>query len=90
MKTATDTRLESLYGWQVPDYAPGHFMALVRRHNWPPRFDPQFQRTRELEQSEISRTNRERRLVLGDTGTIVGLSQRSDERLRQLLAPRLP
>lgn len=23
-------------------YAPGHFLALVQRHAWPPRFEPQL------------------------------------------------
>lgn len=71
------------------DYAPGHFTALVRAHNWPPRFEPQFRSTREVQQSEISRINRERRMALGDTGTIVGMSKRSDELIQQrLLAAR--
>ena len=67
----------------LPTYAPGHFTALIRAHNWPPRFSPQYQRTREVEQSELSRINRERRVALGDSGTIVGLSIRSDELIRQ-------
>jgi hypothetical protein len=67
----------------APVYEAGHFTALVRRHNWPPRFEPQMQRTREVEQSEISRINRERRQALGDTGTIVGLTQRADDLIRQ-------
>ena len=54
------------------DYAPGHFTSAVRRHNWPPMFAPQYQRTREVEQSELSRINRERRVAMGDTGTLVG------------------
>jgi hypothetical protein len=64
-------------------YAGGHFTALLRRHQWPPCFEPQFKSTREVEQSEISRINRERRVALGDTGTILGLSDRSDEMIRK-------
>ena len=67
----------------APVYEAGHFLALVRRHNWPPNYEPQMQRTREVEQSEISRINRERRQALGDTGTIVGLTQRADDLIRQ-------
>lgn len=70
---------------QAPAYAAGHFTALVRRHDWPPRFEPMYQRTREVEQSEISRINRERRVALGDTGTIVGLTSKADEMIRQRL-----
>lgn len=70
-------------------YAPGHFMALARAHNWPPRFVAQLKSTRELEQSRISRENRERRQAAGDPGTIVGLSQRSDELIQQRLLARI-
>jgi hypothetical protein len=69
----------------APQYPAGHFTALVRRHDWPPSFEPMYQRTREVEQSEISRINRERRVALGDTGTIVGLTDRADELIRQRL-----
>jgi hypothetical protein len=27
----------------VPVYEPGFFMALVRQHDWPPRFEPQME-----------------------------------------------
>lgn len=74
----------------VPAFQAGHFTELVRRHDWPPRFEPQMQRTRELEQSELSRINREKRVALGDHGTIVGLSAKAEaERLlRRLSAPK--
>lgn len=66
-------------------YAPGHFTELVRLHNWPPTFEPQLRRTREVEQSESSRVNREARVAQGDTGTIVGLTQRADALMHQRL-----
>jgi hypothetical protein len=69
----------------APAYAPGHFLALVRRHDWPPCFEPQLRVTREVEQSEISRINRERRMAQGETGTIVGLSARADALAQQRL-----
>lgn len=28
---------------EEPRYPDGWFTALVRRHNWPPRFEPQFE-----------------------------------------------
>jgi hypothetical protein len=59
-------------------YPKGHFSALIRAHNWPPMFEPQWQRTREVQQSETARINRERRVALGDPGTIVGLSAKSE------------
>jgi hypothetical protein len=70
---------------EPPQYPAGHFTALMRRHDWPPRFEPMYQRTREVVQSEISRINRERRVAMGDTGTIVGLTDRADELIRQRL-----
>lgn len=66
---------------EAPAYAEGHFTELLRKPSkaspcgWPPRFEPRLERTREVEQSEISRINREKRVEMGDTGTIVGLSK---------------
>lgn len=76
----------------LPVCPKGFFMALAsspsKAHplGWPPRFAPQMQRTREVEQSELSRINREAQVAqvaLGKTGTIVGLSQRADDLIRQ-------
>lgn len=64
-------------------YAPGHFTELIRAHNFPPCFEPQYQRTREVEQSEIARLNREARQAQGEIGTIVGLTRRADELISQ-------
>jgi hypothetical protein len=27
----------------VPSYPPGHFTLLIKRHDWPPAFEPQFE-----------------------------------------------
>ena len=66
-------------------YPAGWFTEAIRAHNWPPRFEPRLQRTREVAQSELSRINREARQALGDTGTICGLTRRSDEMIAQRL-----
>jgi hypothetical protein len=57
-----------------PWQKPGFTFAI----GWPPGFVPQLQRTRELAQSQLARSNREARLAKGDTGTILGLSPKSD------------
>ena len=62
--------------WQAPGYT---FLPP----DWPPLFVPQFKRTREFEQSELSRINRAARVAQGDTGTIVGLSTRADKLISQ-------
>jgi hypothetical protein len=70
-----------------PDYEPGRFTALMRRHNWPPMFEPKFVVTRDAEVSAIARDARERMQAQGHTGTIAGLSDKSTERLRWMSAP---
>jgi hypothetical protein len=67
----------------APSFEPGHFLELVRRHNWPPRFVPQMPVSRTPNWSAISTANRERRQAHGDTGTIVGLTQRADDLMLQ-------
>jgi hypothetical protein len=69
------------------DYPAGYFTELIRAHNWPPRFESQYQRTREVEQSEYSRVNREAQVAAGNTGTILGISPKSDARLKASSAP---
>lgn len=69
------------------DYPPGFFCELIRAHNWPPRFESQYQRTNEVEWSLISRINREAQQAKGNSGTIVGISPKSDERLKSVSAP---
>lgn len=73
----------------APSYPAGHFLALVRRYDWSPRFAPQLKSTREVEQSESARINRERRQAMGDTGTIVGLTRRADALIEQRLFKRV-
>jgi len=68
---------------QAGHFAPGHFLALVRKHDWPPGFESQVDARCRPDYSAISTANRERRVALGDTGTIVGLTQRADEMMRQ-------
>jgi hypothetical protein len=71
------------------DYPDGYSTALIRQpspanpQGWPPRFEPQYQRTREVEQSETSRLAREALQARGVTGTIVGLTQRADALIAQ-------
>lgn len=72
----------------APAYPPGHFTALLRRHDWPPRFEPQMPVRNMPDWSALSTANREKRVAMGDPGTIVGLSQRGDEVRRQILAHR--
>lgn len=37
------------------EYAPGYFTHLIRRHDWPPRFEPQMQAERKNEAGETAR-----------------------------------
>jgi hypothetical protein len=69
----------------APAYEPGHFTALVRRHDWPPRFQSRLPLVSAPDWSAISTANRERRVAQGDPGTIVGLTQKADEMIRQRL-----
>lgn len=62
----------------VTDYKPGHFTELLRKHDWPPRWVPQMSLRSTPDWSAISTANREARVALGDTGTIVGLSVKAD------------
>ena len=74
---------------QAGHFAPGHFLALVRKHDWPPSFQSQLDTRCRPDWSAISTANRERRVALGDTGTIVGLTQRADEMMRQRMLATL-
>jgi hypothetical protein len=68
---------------EEPQYAPGHFTALIRAHDWPPRWQPLLKWAPKADLSAISSRNREQRLARGESGTIVNLSARSKELLRQ-------
>ena len=67
---------------------PGHFTALIRRHNWPPMFEPRMPLRSAPDWSAISTANRERLQAQGHTGTIVGLTHRADALIAQRLATR--
>lgn len=72
----------------APQFKPGYFVELMRRHNWPPMFEPRMPQTRTPDWSAISTANRERLQAQGHTGTIVGLTQRADALIAQRLATR--
>ena len=55
----------------VPARPPGFYTELMRRWNWPPRFESRMPRPDTVDRSAISRENRERRVALGDLGRIV-------------------
>ncbi len=57
-------------------FKPGHFTELIRLHNWPPRFESRLPASSGPDWSAISTENREKRVAMGDTGTIVGLSRK--------------
>lgn len=67
------------------DYAPGHFTALIRRHNWPPMWQPFYQFDGpEADRSAIASASREKLLSAGITGTIRGLSAKSEAMVSRL------
>ena len=55
----------------VPARPPGYYTELMRRWNWPPRFESRMPGPDTVDRSAISRENRERRVALGDSGRIV-------------------
>lgn len=62
--------------------APGYYTALVRKHNWPPAFEPSTDWGKNIvAASRVAMTARAARVAAGDCGTIVGLSKRSDRLL---------
>ena len=63
-------------------YEPGYFTALMLRHDWPPRFAPVLDHRVVPNWSAIATAKRALRVAMGDTGTIVGLSQRADDMMR--------
>jgi hypothetical protein len=60
----------------------GHYTALMRKpsaaspEGWPPRFESRLPATSAPDWSAISTENRERRVAMGDTGTVEGLSSK--------------
>lgn len=55
----------------APARQPGYYTELMRRWNWPPRFESRMPGPDTVDRSAISRENRERRVALGDSGRIV-------------------
>lgn len=62
-------------------YPPGHFTALIRLHNWPPRWQPAYQAAPGPDRSAISTAVRDDVIARGGwSGTVAGISARSDAR----------
>ena len=62
-------------------YPAGHFTALMRRHDWPPRFRPQYQADSDPDRSARSSATRDAILARGGWGgRIAGISVASDQR----------
>ena len=60
-------------------YPKGHFTEMIRKHRWPPMFEPQLGNPVEAWRSEIARANREARVEKGDFGTIRGLTKKATD-----------
>ena len=70
-------------GLDLP-YLP-YFTHEILVNDWPPGWLPEEDDGKSsLQASAIASANREARLRAGDTGTIVGLSDKSDRRLRDV------
>lgn len=68
--------------------AAGYFTALMVRHNWPPGWQPAVDwGINHARASEIAAKQRAGQLAKGITGTIVGLSDKSDARLLAIRGP---
>lgn len=50
------------------EYPPGYFLALVVKHNWPPRFEPQYQSDRGGWSDARTLIERRERQALGGVG----------------------
>lgn len=60
---------------------PGYWTELVITNNWPPNWEPAGDwGANNVELSARAAAKRDERLALGDTGTIGGLSSKSDAR----------
>lgn len=71
--------------WGVP-YMP-YWTQDCLVNDWPPGWLPQEWGVDSFAASQQSTANREKRLEAGDTGTIVGLSEKSEARLRAIAPP---
>ena len=57
---------------------PGHFLSLVRKHNWPPNYTPQPpDRISTVAHSQAATLGRAAQLAKGETGSIKGLSKKA-------------
>lgn len=72
----------------APARPPGYYTALMRRWNWPPRFESRMPAPQRVDMSAISRENRERRVAAGDSGSIIGVSARADALIKQFRRAR--
>ena len=72
----------------VPARPPGFYTELMRRWNWPPRFESRMPAPQRVDMSAISRENRERRVAAGDSGSIIGVSARADALIKQFRRAR--
>lgn len=60
-------------------YPPGHFTALIRAHDWPPRWQPAYQAAPGPDRSAISTAVRDDQLARGGwTGKLIGISAKAD------------
>ena len=58
--------------------APGYYTALIRKHDWPPAFEPSTDWGRSGgAASRMAMTARAARVAAGACGTVVGLSKRA-------------
>jgi hypothetical protein len=71
------------------EYPVGWFTELIYRHCWPPMFEPRFRNGSEQWRSSVASAARQKRVEAGDTGTIVGISRKSDELISARLIARV-
>jgi hypothetical protein len=74
----------------IDDFGPyiGYWTELVFAHNWPPMFRPREDWGRNAVANSLqAATQREAQVALGRNGTIVGMSEKSDARLKSVREP---
>lgn len=63
----------------APHRPPGYYSALIRQHDWPPRFEPRMPSDMEQWRSINAAANRARSMTKGGSGVVItGLSARAD------------
>ncbi len=67
-------------------YAPGYFLELVRKYDWPPGWVSQIVEPNwsSADRKAAGARSREAALAKGDTGTIHGISRKADEQVRAM------